>query len=749
VAIAGLALLAPRGLRAQDLSCEPGDREVRAVEFEGNRTFPDRELALRINTTPSSFARRLLRVAGARRCLDPQELARDVSRLQVFYRRRGFFETKVDTSVAALRDDAVRVTFRITEGAPLLLDSVAVQGLDSITAEARYAVLGAVRLRRGQRFDQELVRATADSISARLRERGYPRADVALSTEARYAERTATVGFTVVPGQLAHLGRIEVRVEPVEGKPQQIREPVVRRIAGLREGALYREGDLAAAQRNLYGTSAFRHVEVRTAIDSLHPLGDSLRVLIDLREDLMRQVDAEAGWGTLDCFRTRAQYVDRNFLSGARRLELTAQLSKIGYGYPLDQARSLCRQSTLRQDRFSDTLHYFVGATLRQPAFRGTRFTPAFSIYRERRGEYLAYLRSTLLGGEASAEREVARATPLRLAYNIEYGRTQAEPALLCFIFSQCDLESRERISERDRPLAVASVALGRVRLDNPVTPTRGDRFRVELRSASRLIGSDNTLEFTKGWLDGAWYRPLGGGSTLAWRLRLGAVVGNSLDFGERIDFIPPQERLYAGGATSVRGFQQNELGAVVYIAEDAPKDTVLDDGTEALTLATRRVRRVVPTGGNSLIVGNLDWRLRSPFFPELLQWTLFTDVGEVWTRGQEGLGFRSLKWTPGVGMRVFTFVGPVQVNVAYNPYARPAGPIFFDAPVRIGDGFSRAPLFCVTPGNTLEVTERDENGVAIAQEEGACRSETPFRPDGTRSFWRRLTFTLSIGSDF
>ena len=46
----------------------------------------------------------------------------------------------------------------------------------------------------------------------------------------------------------------------------------------------------------------------------------------------MRQVDTEVGWAVLDCFKGRALLVDKNFLGEARRLELTAQVSKIGYG---------------------------------------------------------------------------------------------------------------------------------------------------------------------------------------------------------------------------------------------------------------------------------------------------------------------------------------------------------------------------------------------------------------------------------
>jgi hypothetical protein len=40
---------------AQDLSCEPGDLEVRDLDFRGNSAFDDDDLALQVVTTPSSW----------------------------------------------------------------------------------------------------------------------------------------------------------------------------------------------------------------------------------------------------------------------------------------------------------------------------------------------------------------------------------------------------------------------------------------------------------------------------------------------------------------------------------------------------------------------------------------------------------------------------------------------------------------------------------------------------------------------
>jgi outer membrane protein insertion porin family/translocation and assembly module TamA len=130
---AALLLLLPAAVRAQSSECDPGEREVRSLKFRGNHAFRSSELALRVATTPSSFARRTFRVLGKRRCLDSDELRLDVGRLRLFYNRHGYYSAAVDTSVAANADSSVRVTFLITEGPPVLVDTLRITGLDSAT----------------------------------------------------------------------------------------------------------------------------------------------------------------------------------------------------------------------------------------------------------------------------------------------------------------------------------------------------------------------------------------------------------------------------------------------------------------------------------------------------------------------------------------------------------------------------------------------------------------------------------------
>src|ERR687896_989783 len=136
----------PAALGAQDLACDPGDREVRWLEFDGNRAFSDRELALKIYTTPSDITRRATRILGRRRCLDSRALRTDVLRLQTFYRSKGYYEAKVDTLLTELGKTSVGVTFRIVEGPPVRIDSLSVAGLDSLSRDDRAAVASALGL---------------------------------------------------------------------------------------------------------------------------------------------------------------------------------------------------------------------------------------------------------------------------------------------------------------------------------------------------------------------------------------------------------------------------------------------------------------------------------------------------------------------------------------------------------------------------------------------------------------------------
>jgi outer membrane protein insertion porin family/translocation and assembly module TamA len=539
-------------------------------------------------------------------------------------------------------------------------------------------------------------------------------------------------------------------VAPLEGKKQQIPTRIVSRIMGLDSGALFREYEVVDAQRALYQTEAYQHVSITpdSSADSL------ITLYANLAEAPMHAARVGAGYGTLDCFRLTGEFTDYNFLTGARRLDVNARVSKIGIGKPLDGAPGMCPAA--KKDVFSNRLNYYMGATLRQPLFLGLRSFPTITLYTQRLSEYNAYRRTTAIGGIASETWRGRTRTPVNLAYSMDLCRTEAQPALFCAVFNLCEAAERSRI-ERTQQLAVLSLGITRDNSNSLLSPTRGSIIRLEARHSSPAILSNRDLQFNKFVGDASRYINAGGGNVLALRIRGGSVFGRNV--AGATAFIPPQERLYAGGPTTVRGFSQNELGSLIYISR--PKyeaflstdllqrpDTVVLQPTTTDSSYGARVRRVVPVGGNSLLVANLELRLRTPVLPELLQLTIFTDAGEVWNRGtpQVSSGVK-LKVTPGIQLTAFSPVGPVRLAVGYNPYQRPKGPIYYEA-TELAD----APLLCVSPLNTIpthfEYDPKDPTRITkITQNTAICPAT--YQPAKDNRFRSKLTFSFAIGQAF
>ena len=159
-----------------------------------------------------------------------------------------------------------------------------------------------------------------------------------------------------------------------------------------------------------------------------------------------------------------------------------------------------------RDSVFSSKLNYYAGATMRRPTLFGGHWVPSYSAYTERRSEWKDYLRTTYVGLDASATRQLGRGLPARVGYTLEYGRTEAEPAYLCAVQSRCTEEERAEVQGNLR-LAILSLSLQKNTLDNPIAPKSGFVIGSEVRGASPITGSDPSQTFAKITMDAAVFR--------------------------------------------------------------------------------------------------------------------------------------------------------------------------------------------------------------------------------------------------
>jgi len=114
-------------------------------------------------------------------------------------------------------------------------------------------------------------------------------------------------------------------------------------------------------------------------------------------------------------------------------------------------------------------------------------------------------------------------------------------------------------------------------------------------------------------------------------------------EFG-KTEEVPSEDRLFLGGAYTVRGYQEATLGPV-YSTADSVGPGLLGD----------------PKGGKALLVGNVEFRKN-------LFWRLggqvFLDLGNLWYE-IEHFNLEDLRLTGGVGIVFFTPVGPLRLDYA------------------------------------------------------------------------------------
>ncbi len=679
---------------------------VRGLSFEGNHHLDNLTLETAIATPKSSYFARQWWLRwlglGEKRYFDEIEFRRDVVRLVLLYRQSGYMDVVVDTVVRRAAKD-VWVTFRIIEGEPVRVTRIDIRGIDSLTYDVR-KLRRQLPLQVGDPFDRYLFQASADTIASRLRNRGFPYVQVLRNFDSDAAVHTAQIAFDVDPGPHVRVG--DVQVQGLD----HIDTATVLRVLSIRPGDAYRQDQIYQSQRDLYGLGVFRSATV-TLMDSA-PRGPSdslVRVLVRVVEGPRHGIRFGAGYGTVDCFRFQTGWVGRNFLGGARALDVSGRVSKIGVGYPTYAGfdNNVCQY--LLNDPTSDTLNYSTGVTLTQPAFLSPRHAASVGLFAERRSEYKAYTRQAI-GANVALTLNARRNVPVTLGYGFSLGHTSAEPAVFCSLFRVCADSDRAILSARRRFAAVTATAV-RDRANSVLDPTEGSQITLSLEHTSRVVGSDPFYEFNRGELEVSKYYPLGRRGVFAWRVRGGAILPQRITLsGQGARFVPPEQRFYAGGPNSVRGYGRNELGPQVYV-----KELVRIDTAGGRQDSIYNVVRPVPTGGNTVFVMNAELRFATPLFPQRMRVGLFVDAGQVWEREQRPPALRSLRVTPGVGLRFTTPLGPVRLDAAYNGSVSQAGPLLLQNDI------------------TGEITT----------------IQSTYSVPRPSAFWKRIVFQFAVGQAF
>lgn len=594
--------------------------------------------------------------------LDTEVLRQDLLRIRLFYYQRGYRDARVEAEVEHA-GKGERVTFRVAEGTPVRVASLTVAEADSLIPAA---VARDLPLRMGEPFSLLDYEAGRDTLTRRLLNRGYARAEVLASyLIPSDSPDVAHVRYEALPGTRARFGAVQVV------GTEQISPTVVRRMLTFEPGDVYRQEELLRSQRNLFALDLFQHAAI--APDLAAQPDSVIPVTVQVNEGNMQRVRLGAGLSNVECVNAEGRWGSRNFLGGARRLEARGRVYNI-FAQSLSDLPIVNPCDGAGGERYNQLMGS-LGLDLTEPWFFSPLTSLGAGIFVERRSVPEVYIRSAR-GGYLSLTRTLGRGTSLSLGYRPELTQLSASEFFLCINFVACSASEIGILQDPHR-LAPLTFSLVRDRSNSLFAPTRGYVARLETEYASRATGSEFGYLRVAG--DLAAYRELARGLVFAARVRPGwARAGSSPAAGDPL--LHPQKRFFAGGPNSVRGYAQYRLGPsvlTVNAAEAFPQpapgaagcDTVyevtINSGSCDSLLLDRGRLQLRPLGGSALLEGSLE--LRFPLLGDKLRGAAFLDYGNVWSdAGAVDLG--TMVWTPGFGVRYFTAVGPFRVDVGYNP---------------------------------------------------------------------------------
>lgn len=504
---------------------------------------------------------------------------RDVERMEKVLRGQGYYDSQVAMNI----DDGMTpatVDFAITLGKVYTFSNVEITdarapGQTAFTPPS----VKELGLDRGRPAEaRAVVRAQAElELAAQRQGYAFPKV-LERRMEVDHANQTAKVRFTLDPGAKARFGATTFSgLDAVE-------ESYPRALIPWQEGDPFNGDSMRDYQKTLADLGLFSSVRVSTG-DALDAQG-AVPIQVTCMERKPRTIGTGLGYDTDEGVGGRISWENRNLFGEGERLKLRGTMSEIEYS---------------------------AEGQYRKPAFLQGNQTLQLTLTASK--EIPDAFESRSMSGAVELER--AFSPRLKGTLGVAYRNADIEQFL-----------RRDQFSLISFPASMDWDAS-----DDPYDPGKGVKLRGELTPFWDV--QQGGIDFVKGQLRFTQYLELMESPrlVLANRALLGAA------WGSETFRMPADERFYAGGGSSIRGYPYQSLGPRQW-GKAMGGRSVAELGTEMRIRVTDRMGLAAFLEGGTAMDSPL------PDFHE------------------------TLRWGAGLGARYYTPVGPIRldVGVPINP---------------------------------------------------------------------------------
>ncbi|MBU1784254.1 MAG: outer membrane protein assembly factor BamA [Candidatus Omnitrophica bacterium] len=572
--------------------------KVKSVEIEGNMSFSDDSIKKLMATKPAWWFIQ----KGA---FDEEKFQSDLIRIATFFRGKGYLDVAVTSRMKYSDDEKfLHITVVIDEGKRYMVGKITLHG-DMVVAEEDVREL--VLMEPGDPFDYELMREDAENVRMFYYDNGYMDADIDLQHRYSPTDGRMDLFYEIQAHDVIHVGKVNI-VGNTKTKDQ-----VVRREVRLYPGEKYDGKYLRRSKERIYNLGYFEDVYFETVPTRDQDVKD-LNVIV--KETKTGEFSFGGGYSSVDAFIGFVQIRQRNF-------DLLDFPTFTGAGQDL----------TIRAEAGSARQNYFVNWT--DPWIFGFPYLFGFDVYREEhdRTSLTGYgYDERRTGGSLRVGKEIGEYFATGLVYNLEEVKISNLP------------DDPGPALERERgenTISRLTLNMNYDRRDNKYSPSKGYFIGFSVQNAGGFLGADKT--FVKGWINGNYYHSIIKSVVLELRSSLGLAE----NYGDT-DEIPIYERFFAGGATTVRGYEERGVG---------PRDRTSSGGIGE------------PIGGEALFLATAE--VTFPIYTGVIKGAVFYDVGNVWNNAKDLISSEifkenSLKQGAGIGVRVKTPIGPIKLDWGY-----------------------------------------------------------------------------------
>lgn len=564
-----------------------GDKvQIKHIYVDGNKTFSDKKIRRVIKTRAKAFFR-----SGY---MKKEVLSEDIERIKSFYEQNGFIDVVADYSVETLKKGFVNIRIRISEGKQYSVGEITVVGNDVLSQKDILRAMEKTRV--GGIFSREKLTVDIASIRTLYFDRGYIFANVDESTS--LDQRTGEVGvkINVLEGGLAFINRINIQGNT------RTRDIVIRRELRLNPGERFDGGKLRRSRERLSNLGYFEDVGFDIKDTDVY---DKKDLVVQVKETKTGSFSFGGGFSTVDQVVGFIEVEQRNF-------DFTNWPTFTGGG----------QQLKMRAETGSTRSNLLLSFT--EPWIFDHPVSGGFDVFRTERDK----------------ERDVGYAyDEEKVGGGVRFGRQFSEyiSGGISYKFETVTIENLDADVSADllveagtNSVSVMSFTAARDSTDSRFSPTKGLVVNGGADFAGGFIGGDK--DFYRLQARGNYYVPLRFKSVLELRGRAGIVDA----YGDSSK-VPIFERFFAGGARSIRGYDERTVG---------PLDSSTND----------------PVGGEGLFTASIE--ITVPII-DFVKVAAFFDTGNVWAN-VEDFGSGDFKFGTGLGLRVKTPIGPVNLDYGY-----------------------------------------------------------------------------------